>query len=73
MIRKSVLVELIDKQGVVGLVICDPYMTIVTTVTPTLTKKNPIEKVSSEVLAVDILVDGVLYKKVALNKLKRVR
>ena len=68
MIRKTVLVE-VDNEGTIGLVLCDPYMTVVTTKDHGSLK--PI--LSSDIQVVDILVDGVLYKKVPVDNLKRVR
>ena len=68
MIRKTVLVE-VDSEGTIGLVLCDPYMTVITTKEPGRQKTI----LSSDVRVVDILVDGVLYKKVPVDNLKRVR
>ncbi len=71
MIRKNTLVELASKDltSSSGIVMCDPYMTIITFQNE-LTSKT-IE--SSEVLVVDVLIDGEVYKKIPIINLRKVR
>lgn len=70
MIRVGVLVEISAAPfKTPGLVIKDPYLTVVSTKSP-ITNKTIY---SSEVLVVDVLVSGTVYKKVPVNTLNVVR